>query len=877
MPVTQPPRAAILCLALLAGATVATSAPAAPPTAEQIARWVRDLGADDFAARQQATDALWRAGEVAERALEEAAKSSDPEVSRRAKEVLDKFRTGIYPDTPEAVVALVRRYLATDPNQRQTLVQGFCKQGRAGLTTVRKLITLETNAEVRKIQLAQLARESGQAAGVMLAEGDAPGAEEVLEASLSLDQPETLGNYAAYYLLRGTLDDKARQLRARVEASGDKKAAATLVYLYRAKGDLTAARWAAERSQDSALLEGVAVEQGDWKAVLPLLAKKKGPQVSDVQARNLAGVRATYLRLAGDPAAEAELRKVTEDQDWSAATVLLANDRPGDAIASFQRAKHWSAAFEFLTFQLRYREAFDMLDKADEGTAEEKLATAIHRARALAALGEMTKARALLARLTDDLKGGEESSQYGPLLKAECSLGMKDAAYAHAVRILALPQSARFSAYAFDGLFGDQSGAAAQWWVFLREKFPSEDQAATLKRLRDLFDDHKQGPDFEALAAAAADHLAKLAHDRDQSAGNDQYQSELATLADVCVAAGKPALAQALLEKAVDLPGEARPLQRLADFLADRGRWVQAAERYGQAWEKDRSQPLPLYLRGWALLQAGRVKEGQVLQEKAHLLALGNENERYELAEGLGKRGLAEAAEREYEVLARTAEFNSVYLANALADLVGPAIRRKDFFRAATYYQRVGLGVLQAGSMFLENEAYLTVPHAVHVNRACGLAAAGQLDEVRKEADAALALLPGDVDLPLALVPELTKRGRKAEADDLYARVVGTHEKVLAEYPRCAGSHNQLAWLAARCRRDLGRALEHARKAVELEPRQASYLDTLAEVYFQRGERDRAIDLMKKCREMEPKKDFYRQQLRRFEAGDPAAEVPAEG
>jgi tetratricopeptide (TPR) repeat protein len=867
----------MLSLAVLAWAAVAVPAPAAPPTAEQIARWVRDLGADDFAMRQQATDALWKAGEVAERALEEAAKSGDAEVAHRAREILDKFRTGIYPDTPPAVVTLVRQYQATDPNQRQGLIQAFCKQGRAGLTAVRKLINLEQNAELRKTQATALATSSGQAAGVMLAEGDAAGAEEVLEATLSPEQPETLRSYAAYYLLRGTLDDKARQLRARVATAGDKRAAAILAYLYRAKGDLEAARWAAERAADSSLLEGILTEQGDWKAVLPLLAAKKGPPLPEPQARNAAAVRATYLRLAGDLSAEAELRKVTAGDDFAAASVLLANDRPADAIALFQRGKNWTSAFEFLAFQLRYREAFDLVDKADLDKAEARLAVKVRRARVLGALGEKEKARQEFARLTDELKGGEESGQYGELLKAQCALGLKDEAYAQAVRILALPQSERFSSYVFDGLFGDQSGAAAQWWVFLRVKFPGEEPAATLKRLRSLFDDHKPGADFETLAGAAADHLAKLAHDRDQSAGNDQYQRELATLADVCLAAGKPALAQAYLEQAAALPGDGSPLQRLADFLADRGRWAEAAERYGQAWERDRSKPLPLYLRGWALGKAGRAREGQPFMDRAHLLALADENARYELAEGLGKHGLAEAATREYELLARTAEFNSVYMANALADLVGPAVRQKDYFRAANYYQRIGIGVLEAGSAFLENEAYLSVPHAVHLNRARGLVAIRKFREARAEIDTCVTLLPGDVELPLSLVPELAKHGQKGEAADLYNRVVAVHEKVLAEYPRCSASHNQLAWLAARCRRDLDRALEHARKAVELEPRQASYLDTLAEVYFQRGDRDRALELMKKCLEMEPKKDFYRQQLRRYEAGDPAAEVPAEG
>jgi hypothetical protein len=66
-------------------------------------------------------------------------------------------------------------------------------------------------------------------------------------------------------------------------------------------------------------------------------------------------------------------------------------------------------------------------------------------------------------------------------------------------------------------------------------------------------------------------------------------------------------------------------------------------------------------------------------------------------------------------------------------------------------------------------------------------------------------------------------------------------ERLCADYPRAAGCHNRAAWLAARCGRRHDQALEHARKAVEQEPGNAGYLDTLAEVHFQRGDRGKAL------------------------------------
>ena len=67
--------------------------------------------------------------------------------------------------------------------------------------------------------------------------------------------------------------------------------------------------------------------------------------------------------------------------------------------------------------------------------------------------------------------------------------------------------------------------------------------------------------------------------------------------------------------------------------------------------------------------------------------------------------------------------------------------------------------------------------------------------------------------------------------------------------------------------------LAHARKAVELEPGNAGYLDTLAEVHFQRGDQAEAIRLMRRCLELTPDRDYYQRQLKRFQAGDRLTEV----
>jgi outer membrane protein assembly factor BamB len=100
-------------------------------------------------------------------------------------------------------------------------------------------------------------------------------------------------------------------------------------------------------------------------------------------------------------------------------------------------------------------------------------------------------------------------------------------------------------------------------------------------------------------------------------------------------------------------------------------------------------------------------------------------------------------------------------------------------------------------------------------------------------------------------------------------------EKAIAEYkraveidPQQAQSYNNIAWLYATCKdeklRNPQEALRLALKAVELAPRAAPILDTLAEAYFVNKRYDDAIDAITQAISLDPNNPFYRAQLARF-------------
>ena len=115
-------------------------------------------------------------------------------------------------------------------------------------------------------------------------------------------------------------------------------------------------------------------------------------------------------------------------------------------------------------------------------------------------------------------------------------------------------------------------------------------------------------------------------------------------------------------------------------------------------------------------------------------------------------------------------------------------------------------------------------------------------------------------------VPQLEAAGESLWADRIFEAVVERFQAVLEDWPDSALHHNNLAWACARCGRRPDLQMTHARRAVELEPKNTSYLDTLAEVQFLAGHPELALELAEQCVNLNPFSQHYREQQERFSA-----------
>ena len=142
--------------------------------------------------------------------------------------------------------------------------------------------------------------------------------------------------------------------------------------------------------------------------------------------------------------------------------------------------------------------------------------------------------------------------------------------------------------------------------------------------------------------------------------------------------------------------------------------------------------------------------------------------------------------------------------------------------------------------------------------------AAGRPEEAVALYDKAGSLSIVNVDLYADGVRLLQAADRAADAERIYRDTVDVLRENSRLFPDCAHCRNVLAWFMARCHRDLDTARQQAETAVRLQPRAAAYVDTLAEIMFHLGNREKAVELQEKAVRYAPNMPDLRERLEAF-------------
>jgi tetratricopeptide (TPR) repeat protein len=149
--------------------------------------------------------------------------------------------------------------------------------------------------------------------------------------------------------------------------------------------------------------------------------------------------------------------------------------------------------------------------------------------------------------------------------------------------------------------------------------------------------------------------------------------------------------------------------------------------------------------------------------------------------------------------------------------------------------------------------------------RSCQLAEQGDREKQREHLDRALEADPAELD---ALIARYRLPGVNAEYDrqtlELIERAADGLARQIQTSPDEPQNYNQFAWLVGNTTGDSDEALRRAKLAVEMAPASGAYYDTLAHVYFGRGELEAAVKNQIQAARLDPHSGLIAKQLAFF-------------
>lgn len=885
----------------------ATQLSQVPDEQTEIDVLIRQLGSSNFTERQIAVEQLWQFGNKARRSLERASKNADPEVSRRAKEILTVLTMGIDSETNPELAKLILRFNGSERSVQASILGDLLNERKLKLV-MELLEQLDSETDQKYLFKKVLPMES------TIIDYGRTGRWEDLEFILNHPftfeyEPTTLVQYQMAKQELEPLIERLKKKIEEVEADGKKvepKMLNLLIAILTMERRFDEAElYVAKIKKDSfrnIFQNQLLFEKGDWSAIYKKLAKEED-DLND--GKGLISVtesqRAMVAKFVGDEKAyqdvvakmlekanEAKKEKDKEtERQWLDALVEIGFMNLDWDLANKYLNREANETFELLIGLRRNEDAFKLIELGD--TVEKRDLWFTRKMRYIRTL------RAKIVRLDDRGEDSDQTSyklqyQWDKCLSVANILGQlghieEAVAHFHTLfanyeaeeyvedraliiwRLILMGQYAEASRLAekgfrqheyselLDFIFPVQKDAAAAYWFgLLNERYPDsyERTKVTAGIVCSPFCDL---PDF----------------DLDYELANIQPPSK----------AQKSGFWDYQLAKVYEFHGRQREFDLHMEVSRQLG-YLKAKEvQVRKSVENNEYDEIIKYYDTTAYNRSGF---GPLITAEAFM-------KKGDVRNAALRRVLAFAywgnSYRNSSVLSSLQNIDKKYLA---ADFLKLQLYQIDDVDESSitnerYRQQLSEALLEnepelavfSYRIYLFNHAatddpgvqsdteWLDLVVTTEKARARALISKGRFKEAADVILKCDAFAPGDPGIGEKLLTELDEAGGSAEADRVFNQMSRFYFDILQRHPDSSLHHNNYAWLCACAKRRTKHMQRHAELAVALRPNTTSYLDTLAFVYYLKGEKGKAIKSIKKAIQLYPTKQHYRDQLKLFE------------
>lgn len=842
----------------------------------QIKKWIEELGDGDFKTRETAHKNLWKAGSDAEEQLKAALKAEDAEIRKRSLELLEKFKWGIYHDSPIAIVDLINAYQAGNLQEKEKSIAKLIEMGGQGVKSAIKIINAEEQEEVRNSVLSYASKVVNKVVPYLIEKNEFKFLDQVLQMMLENRAEGVFSNYAVYSLLTSSTDksinllSKNKSPKVTEEINNE-----ILAYLHRSKGNGEESIKFAKASKNPELYTQLLLEGSKWKNVLEtdhfpddLLLGKLGYKIA---MHRLANDRAQFdkecknlAEIADELSGKDKNIVESTEQLFQAAKIALLNYKLPEGLDYLLKNKKRMMMVELYASRFEFEKIKSLVSEAKSQNSKDAPSLEIYWAKLLHGLGEKEQAIKIMDHYSSRLADNAEGDWPLKLVNTWVLLKKKDRAFEDASRYLQKMEHREASGRMLNKIFGDDSEYYDPLFRYYFKRNNNETARNVIAKLNDLHEKKIDPKEVEKLVDDFLDHASTVTSEESLSLKNSSYA--------ILKKYGLTEKLKGLVEKF----GSESGLVFLGDLYAENKDWVRARDAYKLAWEKEKSKPLIALLISKMEEKMGDKTQSSKWGDLANWIPLGNDQVRLEYAYALGKRSFSDEAYSQFDLISKTGEPGSYAVGASSRALAGRLIEKKRFEKAADGFELAMLRCMTPFVSFTQSQAYLNVPSLIARLRCRSAIENSDFDKAGLFASMANDLQPGEVELPILVYQPLVAKGQKKLADNLFETAKKTIQKVVDDYPNCAWAHNSAAWLSACCKTDLNWGLRHAEAAVKLDGKSAAHLDTLAEVLFQLNRQKEAVEAQTKAVALEPTKLYYKKQLKRIQNGDNSADRPEE-
>lgn len=837
---------------------------------------VRDLGHEQYRTREEASRRIWALGDPALSLLQETAAGNDPEMSHRARDLIRKIQLHITPETDPSVLSLVERYAGASVEEKVGLFDEMHK--KRAWRQILKLFATEKNAELQSRLQGSVTAVAVIAAREQLRDGNAESAREFLE--MAPADAAGLLALADFHRSQGTLGEELKRARG-LEGPNSK---AWQLALHRAAGNLKEARGFATAAEEPQLAAAMAVLLGD---PLPWLRR-------ELAAQRKGGIYRTYTELAirrwnGKalrPADLAPVLRAAQSQNPSArseglgALFLLGETKLAEE--AYVKASPL-AGFVYFEPMERIPEAFGALglnpenpdytgwvakrianlrSEEDDDDDENDTSDMIE----LVVMANFVERRGLAdvskqAFLDPILALAEEDEDIFPDLLS--------ALFGNLESMSGAPQLARNLAAKWagedqerwltvmDAAFGGQEDVMSVW-EFLAELDPKVSQIERLDGLLAVFG---IVPDPLLLR----DKWLALAWTAYEAAPEAERLKILGKITSFSFRSSDVATSMKVLDL---LPAQDRRellLRARIMELAAAERWDDAASVFIKQIEqiaKAKRDPQPSLhaIVAACLRRAGRPEEAVVHDKWVDKLSLGHDA--VEIANGYSFGYDYSRAAEWYARSARQMDPESPVFFDTLKLHLDMLMEQGKWAEVASVAE-VSAHIAASGGSGDSTSSMVKLRLQSDLGKALAM--------LENDRAAAVAILedchqrsPGDGFMADHFFPSVREMGLIKEHDKWFNFSWNNLTSVIRQFPGSDNTYNTAGWVASRACRNLDQAEDYLKKALALNPRQAAYLDTMAEIQFAKKDRKKAVQWSIEAMNYRPDDLMLRRQHERF-------------